>query len=101
MPRNNGQNDHDQDHESNSSGPEEGEITEREVPPLPPLKKPFPGSSLASRRYRQPPLTTRPPIKDMPYMFSHDIEQPLSQREHRKPLTFQAFPEKDSNFLSR
>jgi hypothetical protein len=71
---------------SSSSELEEGEISERDIPPL---KMPVPLIPTSSRRYRKPP---RPPLRDLPYALPPDIEQPLSHNKFRKTPVQQPFP---------
>lgn len=92
---NNGKNDTQGD-TSSSDELEEGEISERDLPPLPPLRKPIPLIPASSRRYRKPPYgkppPARPPLRDLPYSFPPDLEQSLSQREYRDSPVEPPFP---------
>jgi hypothetical protein len=73
---------------SSSSELEEGEISERDLPPPPPTQKPIPVAALASRdstssrRYRGPP-PSYPRIEDLSYAYPSDTEQSASLSEYR------------------
>jgi hypothetical protein len=70
---------------SSSSELEEGEISERDIPPL---KIPVPLVPTSSQRYRKPP---RPLLRDLPYALPLDIEQSLSHNKFRKTSVQQPF----------
>jgi hypothetical protein len=77
---------------SSSSELEEGEISERDLPPPPPVQRPIPVAAkstrepISSRRYRKPP-STYPRIEDLPFAYPSDTEQSVSLSDyHNSPL---------------
>jgi len=71
---------------SSSSELEEGEISERDIPPL---KKPVPIIPTSSRRYRKP---SQRPLRDLPYVLPPDIELSFSHNKFRKTPVQEPFP---------
>ena len=93
---NNGQDEDKYDDGSNSSELEEGEIHERDHPPLPPVNKPVARLSPSTRRHGKLPATISPlPIRAQVYSIPPDVEQSLSQREQRNSpaLPSYAYPQ--------
>ena len=90
-PSNNGQDDSKYDN-SDCSELEEGEIIERDVPPIPisplpqpPVSKPLPVHPPFSRRYRKPPPSTRQPIGSLPLREQSSGPPPSSPIFPRRP----------------
>src|SRR5277367_2447177 len=80
------------DTDSSSSELEEGEISERDLPPPPPIQKLIPVAAkssretISSRRYRKPPLSY-PRLEDLPYAYPSDTEQSVSHSDyHNSPM---------------
>lgn len=72
---------------SSSSELEEGEISERDLPPPPPVQRPIPVAAMSSlepisyRRYRKPPASY-PRIEDLPFAYPSDTEQSVSLSDY-------------------
>ena len=72
---------------SSSSELEEGEISERDLPPPTPVQRPIPVAAkssrepISSRRYRKPPVSY-PRIEDLPFAYPSDTEQSVSLSDY-------------------
>jgi hypothetical protein len=76
---------------SSSSELEEGEISERDLPPPPPVQRPIPVAAkssreaISTRRYRKPP-SSYPRIEDLPFAYPSDTEQSVSHQNSPFPI---------------
>ena len=75
--------------DSDPSELEEGEIVEKEAPPIPAVAKPLPLHALSARRFRR-----EPPLHPFPHPPNRDSVEPnfeQSQRQYRYTTTLPSY----------
>jgi hypothetical protein len=93
--RDNGRDDVKHDESSDSSELEEGEISERDLPPGPPVNKRTPVLSVSSQHYkkRKPPSSRTQPFRESPnYPYNPEYEQLFLQGGYGNSPTPPQFP---------